>query len=304
MESVFDLCKPDEMLDTDALLKIVQQRAPVYDKDREGHYNLISALHKSLRGSDTDAALYWAARMLEGGEDPLYLLRRLTRFAMEDISLADPAALQMAIAAWDTYERLGSPEGELAIAELVIYLGCAPKSNSAYTAWEAARKAAREYGSLMPPAHILNAPTKLMKELGYGKITHTIMTRRTLFPGKTIFRTTCPAAGSTGLRNGVLNGKSTNAWPIGTNCAASGRKRTPETPVRAETGKSLLFRKSRSLHDASAGHTATSAMPCPGDRRMRTYLAPVPSGHIAASSVPSLRKTALMSFQLFPSLLT
>lgn len=127
MESVFDLCKPDEMLGTDALLKIVQQRAPVYDKDREGHYNLISALHKSLRGSDTDAALYWAARMLEGGEDPLYLLRRLTRFAMEDISLADPAALQMAIAAWDTYERLGSPEGELAIAELIIYLGCAPK---------------------------------------------------------------------------------------------------------------------------------------------------------------------------------
>lgn len=169
MESVFDLCKPDEMLGTDALLKIVQQRAPVYDKDREGHYNLISALHKSLRGSDTDAALYWAARMLEGGEDPLYLLRRLTRFAMEDISLADPAALQMAIAAWDTYERLGSPEGELAIAELIIYLGCAPKSNSAYTAWGAARKAAREYGSLMPPAHILNAPTKLMKELGYGK---------------------------------------------------------------------------------------------------------------------------------------
>lgn len=127
MESVFDLCKPDETLDTPALLKIVQQRAPVYDKDREGHYNLISALHKSLRGSDTDAALYWAARMLQGGEDPLYLLRRLTRFAMEDISLADPAALQMAIAAWDTYERLGSPEGELAIAELVIYLGCAPK---------------------------------------------------------------------------------------------------------------------------------------------------------------------------------
>ena len=169
MESVFDLCKPDEMLGSDALLKIVQQRAPVYDKDWEGHYNLISALHKSLRGSDTDAALYRAARMLEGGEDPLYLLRRLTRFAMEDISLADPAALQMAIAAWDTYERLGSPEGELAIAELIIYLGCAPKSNSAYTAWGAARKAAREYGSLMPPAHILNAPTKLMKELGYGK---------------------------------------------------------------------------------------------------------------------------------------
>ena len=169
MESVFDLVPENNMLDTHGLLKIVQQRSPVYDKDREGHYNLISAVHKSLRGSDTDAALYWAARMLAGGEDPLYLLRRLTRFATEDISLADPMALTMAIAAWDTYERLGSPEGELAIAELIIYLGCAPKSNSAYTAWSAAQKAAREYGSLMPPAHILNAPTRLMKDLGYGR---------------------------------------------------------------------------------------------------------------------------------------
>lgn len=169
MESVYDLVTPDSIQDTAGLLKIVQQRSPIYDKDREGHYNLISALHKSLRGSDTDAALYWAARMLAGGEDPLYLLRRLTRFATEDISLADPMALTMAIAAWDTYERLGSPEGELAIAELIIYLGCAPKSNSAYLAWSAAQKAAKEYGSLMPPAHILNAPTRLMKDLGYGE---------------------------------------------------------------------------------------------------------------------------------------
>lgn len=168
MESVFNLVPGNVPLDSAALLKIVQQKSPVYDKDREGHYNLISALHKSLRGSDTDAALYWAARMLGGGEDPLYLLRRLTRFATEDISLADPMALQMAIAAWDTYERLGSPEGELAIAELIIYLGCAPKSNSAYKAWGAAQRAAKKYGSLMPPAHILNAPTKLMEELGYG----------------------------------------------------------------------------------------------------------------------------------------
>jgi len=151
------------------LEQCISKKSLLYDKNGEEHYNLISALHKSMRNSDPDAAVYWLARMLEGGEDPLYLLRRLTRFAMEDISLADPAALQMAIAAWDTYERLGSPEGELAIAELVIYLGCAPKSNSAYTAWSAARKAAREYGSLMPPAHILNAPTRLMKELGYGK---------------------------------------------------------------------------------------------------------------------------------------
>ena len=169
LESVYDLTPAGERLDAASLLKLVQQRAPVYDKDREGHYNLISAVHKSLRGSDTDAALYWAARMLEGGEDPLYLLRRLTRFAMEDVSLADPQALPMALAAWDAYERLGSPEGDLAIAELVIYLGSAPKSNSAYAAWGKAREAAKAHGSLMPPPHILNAPTKLMEEAGYGK---------------------------------------------------------------------------------------------------------------------------------------
>lgn len=169
LESVYDLAPAGETLDSASLLKLVQQRAPVYDKDREGHYNLISAVHKSLRGSDTDAALYWAARMLEGGEDPLYLLRRLTRFAMEDVSLADPQALPMALAAWDAYERLGSPEGDLAIAELVIYLGSAPKSNSTYAAWGRAQKAAKTYGSLMPPPHILNAPTKLMEEAGYGK---------------------------------------------------------------------------------------------------------------------------------------
>ena len=169
LESVYDLTPAGVRLDAASLLKLVQQRAPVYDKDREGHYNLISAVHKSLRGSDTDAALYWAARMLEGGEDPLYLLRRLTRFAMEDVSLADPQALPMALAAWDAYERLGSPEGDLAIAELVIYLGSAPKSNSAYAAWGKAREAAKAHGSLMPPPHILNAPTKLMEEAGYGK---------------------------------------------------------------------------------------------------------------------------------------
>ncbi|MBO5695597.1 MAG: replication-associated recombination protein A, partial [Lentisphaeria bacterium] len=142
---------------------------PQYDKDREGHYNLISALHKSLRGSDPDAALYWAARMIDGGEDPLYLLRRLTRFAMEDVSLADPNALQFAISAWDAYERLGSPEGDLAIAELVVYLGTAPKSTSVYKAWPKALAEAKQTGSLTPPMHILNAPTKLMKELGYNK---------------------------------------------------------------------------------------------------------------------------------------
>ena len=156
-------------LDTAQLADLLARRAALYDKDREEHYNLISALHKSLRGSDPDAALYWFARMLAGGEDPRYIARRLVRFAAEDIGLADPNALPQAIAGWEAYERLGSPEGELALAQVVLYLGTAPKSNAAYTALAAAQSAARETGSLMPPAHILNAPTKLMKQLGYGR---------------------------------------------------------------------------------------------------------------------------------------
>jgi putative ATPase len=167
-EELFQLA-PAVPLDTAALVAAVQRRAPLYDKAQEGHYNLISALHKSLRGSDTDAALYWLARMLAGGEDPLYIARRMVRFAVEDIGLADPDALHQALAAWDTYERLGSPEGELALAQCVIYLGTAPKSNAGYAAFGAAMRAAKETGSLMPPKHILNAPTRLMKQLGYGK---------------------------------------------------------------------------------------------------------------------------------------
>lgn len=150
------------------LAEVVQKRAPVYDKDREEHYNLISALHKSVRGSDPDAALYWLARMLAGGEQPLYLMRRIVRMAVEDIGLADPQALTIAIAAKDTYDFLGSPEGELAIAEALVYCATAPKSNALYTAFGAARSAAKATGSLMPPKHILNAPTKLMKGEGYG----------------------------------------------------------------------------------------------------------------------------------------
>jgi len=155
-------------LDSDALANLLSRRAALYDKDREEHYNLISALHKSMRGSDADAALYWLARMLAGGEDPRYIARRITRFASEDIGLADPQALVQALAAWDAYERLGSPEGEVCIAQAVIYLATAPKSNAAYMALGAANRAAKETGSKMPPAHILNAPTKLMKNLGYG----------------------------------------------------------------------------------------------------------------------------------------
>ena len=147
----------------------LQRRVAVYDKDREGHYNLISALHKSIRGSDPQAALYYLARMLTAGEEPLYLLRRLTRAAVEDIGMADPQALVQCIAAKDTFDFLGSPEGELAIVQACLYLATAPKSNAAYTAQKAAWRSAKETGSLMPPANILNAPTKLMKQIGYGK---------------------------------------------------------------------------------------------------------------------------------------
>jgi len=156
-------------LDSAALVAAVQKRAPLYDKSREEHYNIISALHKSIRGSDPDAALYWLARMLVGGEQPLYIARRLVRAAVEDIGMADPNALVQALAAKDMYDFLGSPEGEIALAQTVIYLATAPKSNAVYVALSAAKGAAAEHGSLMPPAHILNAPTKLMKNLGYGK---------------------------------------------------------------------------------------------------------------------------------------
>ena len=167
-EEVFTLSN-DTVLDTKALASAVQKRMPLYDKSQDGHYNLISALHKSLRGSDADAALYWFARMLAGGEDSTYILRRLVRFASEDIGLADPQALPQSIAAWEAFDRLGSPEGELAVAQCVIYLATAPKSNASYKAEKSAKKSARETGSLMPPKHILNAPTKLMSELGYGE---------------------------------------------------------------------------------------------------------------------------------------
>jgi len=168
IEILFD-CPAEPLLDTQALAEIVQHRMPLYDKGQESHYNLISALHKSLRGSDADAALYWFARMIIGGENPNYIARRLVRFASEDIGLADPQALQLSLSAWQAYERLGSPEGELALVQCVIHLATAPKSNKAYKAEKLAMKASRETGSLMPPKHILNAPTEMMHDLGYGK---------------------------------------------------------------------------------------------------------------------------------------
>lgn len=158
----------DSPLNPTQLGQFLQKRRPAYDKDREEHYNLISALHKSVRGSDPDAALYWLARMLEGGEDPLFIARRLVRMASEDIGAADPLSLLLTTAAKDAYDFLGSPEGELALAQAVVHMASAPKSNAVYTAYKAARRAAKETGSLMPPSHILNAPTKLMKSLGYG----------------------------------------------------------------------------------------------------------------------------------------
>lgn len=171
LEALFDLPDRDLAegpLTPDKLLSVVAQRPAVYDKDRDGHYNLISAVHKSLRGSDPDAALYWVARMVAAGEDVKYIFRRLTRFAVEDVGLADPNALTQAVSAWEAYQRLGSPEGDLALAQLVVYLATAPKSIGVYRAWNQAMQAARETGSLMPPMHILNAPTKLMKQLGYN----------------------------------------------------------------------------------------------------------------------------------------
>ncbi|PHS75877.1 MAG: AAA family ATPase [Robiginitomaculum sp.] len=167
-EEIFALAT-QKQLDAKGVARHLQKRAPAYDKNREEHYNLISALHKSIRGSDPDAALYWLARMLTGGEDPLYIARRIIRMASEDIGLADPLALMLANEAMNTYRFLGSPEGELAIAHAVVHMATAPKSNAVYTAFKLAMRAAKRTGSLSPPTHILNAPTKMMKDLGYGK---------------------------------------------------------------------------------------------------------------------------------------
>jgi len=168
-EEIWRSAKPGEVFDTATLAEVVQRRAPIYDKSEDGHYNLISALHKSIRGSDPDAALYYLARMLDAGENPLFLGRRLVRMAVEDIGMADPQALVVANAAKDAYDFLGTPEGELALAQAAVYLATAPKSNAVYTAWKSALRVAKEGGSLMPPKTILNAPTKLMGNEGYGK---------------------------------------------------------------------------------------------------------------------------------------
>jgi len=168
VEAVYEV--PDTpVLDMASLSMVVQKRMPIYDKSQDGHYNLISAFQKSLRGSDVNAALYWFSRMLDGGEDPKYIARRLLITAVEDVGTADPNAMTQALNAWQSYERLGSPQGEYALAQAVIYVGTAPKSNASYVSYKASRQAAKQTGSLMPPKHILNAPTKMMKDLGYNK---------------------------------------------------------------------------------------------------------------------------------------
>ena len=193
-EEVWRAARDGETFDAAALQKVVQRRAPIYDKKQDGHYNLISALHKSVRGSDADAALYYLCRMLDAGEDPLYLARRIVRMAVEDIGLADPQALVVANAAKEAYDFLGSPEGELAIAEAVIYVATAPKSNATYIAFGAAMRVAKEAGSLLPPKHILNAPTKLMKTEGYGSgYEYDHDARRGVFRPGLFPRTTRPA---------------------------------------------------------------------------------------------------------------
>jgi putative ATPase len=168
IEQIFAQVKKGETIDETQLFQLIQKRSPLYDKGDDAHYNLISALHKSVRGSDVQAALYWFARMLDGGEDPRYIARRMIRMSVEDIGLADPMAHLQCIAAAETYERLGSPEGELALSQALIYLATAPKSNANYVAYKTARESAKKFGSLMPPKHILNAPTKMMKDQGYG----------------------------------------------------------------------------------------------------------------------------------------
>ena len=207
-------------MDVAELTERLQKRAPLYDKSQEAHYNLISALHKSLRGSDVDAALYWLARMLDGGEDPRYIARRLTRFAVEDIGMADPDALPQSIAAWEAFERIGSPEGELAIAQCVIYLATAPKSNAAYAAFKSSARSAKETGSLSPPKHILNAATSLMKDLGYGDGYQYDHASEDVFSGpvRTIFRRACHVKNSICRWTVVSNMISVNVWNTGKNC--------------------------------------------------------------------------------------
>ena len=214
-EEVWRAATPGQAFDTAALTEIVQRRAPIYDKAQEGHYNLISALHKCVRGSDPDAALYYLARMLDAGEAPLFIARRIVRMAIEDIGLADPQALVVANAAKDAYDFLGSPEGELALANALIYVATAPKSNAAYTAYGAAMRLAKEHGSLMPPKIILNAPTKLMKSEGYGAGYEYDHNAPEAFSGQDYWPEQLGRQRSTSRSTAASSARSKSGWNIG-----------------------------------------------------------------------------------------
>ena len=248
VEEVFAAAKPDEMLDKAALLQVVQRRAPIYDKKQDGHYNLISALHKTVRGSDPNAALYYLARMLVAGEDPLFLARRMIRMASEDIGMADPQALPLAIAARDAYEMLGSPEGELALAELCVYLATAPKSNSVEVAFNEAMALARSSGSPMPPMTILNAPTKLMKGQGYGSGYIYDHDTPEGFSGQEYFPEKLGRQNSIGRWSGGSSARSSSGSIIGTSCATKkARRRIGRRGSRdALLGRSVILDRSRS----------------------------------------------------------
>ena len=248
-EEVWRSARGGEVFNAAQLQDILQRRAPIYDKSADGHYNLISALHKSVRGSDPDAALYYLARMLDAGEDPLFLARRVVRMAVEDIGLADPQALVVANAAKDAYDFLGSPEGELAIAQAVIYVATAPKSNAAYTAFGAAMRTAKEAGSLLPPKHILNSPTKLMRRKATAQATNTITTRRKDFPARTISRKRWGARRSTIRPSAASSARSGSGSTIGPSCGAR---------RRASSGRSSAGCRGGIHADTYSGQTGIS----------------------------------------------
>jgi putative ATPase len=250
VEEIYDAVPPGaEPLDSAGLAEAVQRRAPLYDKSQDGHYNLISALHKSVRGSDPDAALYYLSRMLVAGEDPLYVARRLVRMASEDIGLADPNALAQALAAKDAYDFLGSPEGELALAQAVVYLATAPKSNAAYKGFNAAWRRAKETGSLMPPKTILNAPTKLMREQEYGAGYRYDHDAPDAFSGQHYFPEGMERESFYRPTDRGFERESSSAWRPGRGEDRTSRKAEPNWPGPFETGLTALLRVRAQLRD-------------------------------------------------------
>ena len=275
-EEAWRAAKPSEIFDAATLQQVLQRRAPIYDKSQDGHYNLISALHKSVRGSDPDAALYYLARMLDAGEDPLFLARRVVRMAVEDIGMADPQALVVANAAKDAYDFLGSPEGELAIAQAVIYVATAPKSNATYTAFKAATRLAKEAGSLAPPKIILNAPTKLMKGEGYGSGYRYDHDEPEGFSGPELFPGwPRPAEASTSRSSAASSGRSGSASTIGRSSATSGAG-----------SDHVRDRRNTHRHDRRGRH---AARPLVQDALSRSRLRPSPKAPALGAGPPRRR---------------